>query len=65
MRTGGWYALIVKPWQWVKGLVQEVPEDVAVCEFECRKTTCLQGDWEACERRRRGMVKQPSKQAKK
>ena len=35
----------------LKNIVAEVPEDVAVCEFECNKTECLEGDWRQCERR--------------
>lgn len=38
--------------QWAKGLVvQDVPEDIAVCEFDCRKGQCKQDEWEKCERR--------------
>jgi hypothetical protein len=31
---------------------QIVPEDMAVCEFECRETTCTSADWRECRRRR-------------
>ena len=42
--------------QWFKTrLIQEVPEEIAACEFECRKTECREGDWETCEKRLRGM----------
>ena len=42
--------------RWMRSrLVQDVPEDVAACEFECRRTECKQGEWETCERRLRGM----------
>lgn len=42
--------------RWIKGrLIQDVPEDIAACEFECRRTECHQGDWETCEKRLRGM----------
>lgn len=38
--------------QWVrKQIVQDVPEDAALCEFDCRKEQCTQGEWESCERR--------------
>lgn len=33
-------------------LIAPVPSDVAVCEFDCRETSCSPSDWEACERRR-------------
>ena len=42
--------------RWIRDrLIQDVPEDIAACEFECRRTECLQGDWETCEKRLRGM----------
>ena len=42
--------------RWIKGrLIQDVPEDIAACEFECRRTECQQGKWETCEKRLRGM----------
>lgn len=42
--------------EWFKARwVQDVPEEVAPCEFECRKTECRHGDWETCERRLRAM----------
>jgi hypothetical protein len=31
--------------------VAEVPEDIAVCEFDCEETECRLGDWDRCERR--------------
>jgi hypothetical protein len=39
-------------WQHLKdGLIQEVPEDIACCEFDCRKGQCTQDEWESCPRR--------------
>ncbi|NNJ94522.1 MAG: hypothetical protein HKP57_07250 [Halobacteria archaeon] len=29
----------------------KVPDEIAVCEFDCRRTECLHGDWAKCERR--------------
>jgi len=38
--------------QWIRSqFIGDVPEDVSLCEFDCRKVQCTQGDWEACERR--------------
>lgn len=37
--------------QWLLKFVPEVPDDIAVCEFDCRKTECLMGHWAHCERR--------------
>jgi len=37
---------------WLTGqLVSEVPLDIALCEYGCRKSQCLQEEWEHCERR--------------
>jgi len=33
-------------------LVQEVPEELAVCEFHCAEPNCTVGDWDNCELRR-------------
>jgi hypothetical protein len=29
--------------------IQDVPEEKAVCEFDCRKERCLFGDWSDCQ----------------
>ena len=36
-----------------KHLVEQVPNDIALCEFDCRKTQCSFGEWETCARRLR------------
>jgi hypothetical protein len=42
----------VKVWQWFRGqIIQPVPEETAVCEFDCRKLDCSMGEWESCDRR--------------
>ena len=39
-------------WQLVKRqIADDVPEDLAICEFDCRKVQCTQAEWIACERR--------------
>ena len=39
-------------WQYVKRqIVDIVPEDLAICQFDCRKGQCTQDEWDACERR--------------
>jgi hypothetical protein len=32
-------------------IIQDVPEDIAICEFDCRTGQCTQSQWESCERR--------------
>lgn len=32
-------------------LVEDVPEELALCEFECRRCDCTWGQWLTCERR--------------
>ncbi len=39
-------------WEFVKGgIVADAPEEVAMCEFDCRKGQCRHDEWDACERR--------------
>jgi hypothetical protein len=42
--------------QWLMKFVPEVPEEIAACEFDCRRTECLMGHWATCERRREAMA---------
>ena len=32
-------------------LIQDVPRDIALGEFDCRKTRCISVEWEHCMRR--------------
>jgi hypothetical protein len=32
-------------------MIQEVPGDIALCEFDCRKQQCTIKEWATCERR--------------
>jgi hypothetical protein len=34
--------------------VDDVPAEISVCEFECRKLECREGHWETCARRLQG-----------
>ncbi len=37
---------------WVKNqIIQDVPKDIALCEFDCPKGQCRMDEWEKCERR--------------
>ncbi len=36
-----------------KPLVEPVPNDIALCEFDCRKMQCRYDEWESCGRRLR------------
>lgn len=41
-------------WGWVAGqFFREVPSEDALCEFDCRKPQCHEGEWENCMRRLR------------
>jgi hypothetical protein len=37
--------------RWKNVLVDDVPDDLAICEFDCRKLRCTQGEWVTCDRR--------------
>jgi len=32
-------------------VVDDAPEDMAICEFDCRKEQCMHEEWATCERR--------------
>ena len=37
---------------WLKNqIVADVPPEVALCEFDCRKTECQFGEWVNCKNR--------------
>jgi len=41
-------------WHWMKNqIIQEVPEDIQICEYDCRQRQCAMGEREVCERRLR------------
>ncbi len=43
-----------KPFPNIKShLVEAVPNEIALCEFDCSKTQCRYDEWESCERRLR------------
>ncbi len=44
--------LLARSLQWIKGqLFTEVPKEIELCEFDCRKEQCTLGEWETCDRR--------------
>jgi hypothetical protein len=44
--------LLQNVWNWVSGqIVGEVPDEDAICEFDCPKLQCSEGEWDSCERR--------------
>lgn len=48
--------LISRIRRWLRDeIVQEVPPEMSVCEFECRHLECTMGKWESCENRLRAM----------
>jgi hypothetical protein len=36
-----------------RGTVEDVPEEISACEFECRRLECREGEWDRCPRRLR------------
>jgi hypothetical protein len=39
-------------WEFVKRqIVDEVPEEFAICEFDCREIRCMPNEWNTCELR--------------
>jgi hypothetical protein len=38
--------------RWIAGkIVQDVPDDSALCQFDCRKEQCTREEWACCQRR--------------
>ncbi|WP_193214600.1 hypothetical protein [Luteolibacter marinus] len=37
--------------RWMNRLIQMVPEESAICEFDCNKTRCSNREWRTCKRR--------------
>jgi hypothetical protein len=41
--------------RWVRNqVIQDVPNSIALCEYDCRKQQCTTEQWAACERRLSG-----------
>lgn len=34
--------------------IEDVPDEVAVCEFRCRRERCCEFNWQLCEKRLAG-----------
>jgi hypothetical protein len=47
-----WFGFLAKSWRSLRQQsVADVPVELELCEFECRKPQCLKGEWEHCQRR--------------
>ena len=42
----------------LKNFVQEVPEHLSVCEFDCPNNRCTISDWAACELREQAVLQE-------
>jgi hypothetical protein len=50
-RFGGGNPLL-RMWKYVKRqIVDDVPEAIAICQFDCPRAQCTQDAWHTCERR--------------
>jgi hypothetical protein len=48
-------ALLTRLGRWMKEqVVQQVPDDLAQCEYHCRKSQCRLDEWQSCEKRLTG-----------
>jgi hypothetical protein len=46
---------LILAWRWmINHVVQDVPEDIMVCEFDCRKAQCTMVEAERCEKHQHG-----------
>lgn len=46
--------------RWLRNQIQEVPPELAVCEFECRRTDCTVRNWRVCPLRKAGVQGYPT-----
>lgn len=45
---------LIRLWRRLKDqIVGDVPEDIALCEYDCRKQQCSMDEWATCDRRLR------------
>lgn len=45
-------SLFLRFWRWSKDqIVQTVPDDISLCEYDCRKPQCAADEWENCDYR--------------
>jgi hypothetical protein len=52
-------SLLRRGWRFLMdGLIQSVPEEDALCEFDCRKPQCGLDEWSTCERRLQAVAAQ-------
>lgn len=42
----------------LKNFVQEVPEQLSICEFDCPNNECTISDWVACELRQQALLQE-------
>jgi hypothetical protein len=46
------YRPLIHLWKWLQeGVIQNVPEEDALCAFDCHKVQCFLGEWQTCDRR--------------
>jgi len=45
-------------WSWIKAqIVQDVPPEIALCEFDCSRAQCTQAEWATCPRRLQSLAR--------
>jgi len=44
--------LLRRLWRLVtRQIIDDPPDDIAICEFDCREGQCSQQEWDTCDRR--------------
>lgn len=52
--------LVSRLHQWVADqIIQDIPRQLALCEFDCRKTQCTSQEWDTCSCRLHAKAAQP------
>jgi hypothetical protein len=46
-----------KFWQYLKDqIIQMVPDEIAICEFDCHREHCLMDNWKTCANRKKYLL---------
>lgn len=52
IKQTNYISVVQRLFRWIKNqVIQDVPKDIAVREYNCRRGQCMQDEWETCARR--------------
>jgi hypothetical protein len=54
VRVEGFASAAQKPLERLRKWIEDVPDEMAVCEFRCHEDHCHQVNWQSCAKRLHG-----------